>query len=207
MHRYESYKPSGAAWLGDIPSHWDTVPAKRLFREVSEKNHPTAQLLSVTQEQGVLPRDQLEQRVVMPTGQLQTFKLVRSDDFVISLRSFQGGIEYSYYRGLVSPAYTVLKPKKQINEEFYKQYFKSYEFIGRLATAVIGIRDGKQISYDDFCIVKIPYPTIEEQTAIAQVLKAADEEINLLKAKVEKLREQKRGLMQVLLTGRVRLKY
>ena len=86
MQRYESYKPSGAAWLGDIPSHWDTVPAKRLFREVSEKNHPTAELLSVTQEQGVLPRDQLEQRVVMPTGQLQTFKLVRSDDFVISCR-------------------------------------------------------------------------------------------------------------------------
>ncbi|TAD86937.1 MAG: restriction endonuclease subunit S, partial [Bacteroidetes bacterium] len=80
------------------------------------------------------------------------------------------------------------------------------EFIGRLATAVIGIRDGKQISYDDFCIVKIPNPSFEEQTAIAQVLEAADKEISLLKAKAEKLRERKKGLMQQLLTGKVRLK-
>ena len=125
---------------------------------------------------------------------------------MISLRSFQGGLEYSYYRGLVSPAYTVLKPKKPISEEFYKQYFKSYDFIGHLAIAVIGIRDGKQISYDDFCTVKIPYPTIEEQTAIAEVLQTAEKEIELRKAKAEKLKEQKKGLMQQLLTGRVRLK-
>jgi len=151
-------------------------------------------------------RTMLEVRVTMPTTGTEGFKLVDIGDFVISLRSFQGGLEYSYYRGLVSPAYTVLKPKKPINEQFYKQYFKSYEFIGRLATAVIGIRDGKQISYDDFCIVKIPCPSIEEQTAIAKVLQAADKEISLLKAKAEKLREQKKGLMQVLLTGKVRLK-
>jgi len=111
----------------------------------------------------------------------------------------------SYYRGIVSPAYIVLKPKVKIDEEFYKQYYKSYEFIGRLATAVIGIRDGKQVSYDDFCVVKIPYPRIDEQTAIAQVLQTADKEIQLLKAKTEKLREQKKGMMQVLLTGKKRL--
>ncbi|MDV7399775.1 hypothetical protein RZS08_50640, partial [Arthrospira platensis SPKY1] len=83
-----------------------------MFREVSEKNHPDAELLSVTQEFGVVPRHQLEQRVVMPTGQLQTFKLVREDDFVISLRSFQGGIEYSEFIGLVSPAYTILRKQR-----------------------------------------------------------------------------------------------
>ena len=65
---------------------------------------------------------------------------------------------------------------------------------------------GKQISYDDFCAVKIPYPSLEEQTAIAQVLQAADKEIQLLKTKTEKLREQKKGMMQVLLTGKKRLK-
>ncbi|MBK8848914.1 MAG: restriction endonuclease subunit S [Saprospiraceae bacterium] len=186
---------------------WKKLGAGEVFKSITIKGFADEELLSATQDRGMIPRTMLEGRVTMPTTGTEGFKLIEIGDFVISLRSFQGGIEYSYYRGLVSPAYTVLKPKKQINEEFYKQYFKSYEFIGRLATAVIGIRDGKQISYDDFCIVKIPYPTIEEQTAIAQVLKAADEEINLLKAKVEKLREQKRGLMQVLLTGRVRLKY
>ncbi|MFW5762011.1 MAG: restriction endonuclease subunit S, partial [Cyclobacteriaceae bacterium] len=91
------------------------------------------------------------------------------------------------------------------NDEFYKQYFKSYDFIGHLAIAVIGIRDGKQISYDDFCTVKIPYPSVDEQIAIAKVLQAADKEIELLKAKTDKLREQKKGMMQVLLTGKKRL--
>lgn len=148
----------------------------------------------------------LEGRVTMPDGTTAGYKLVESGNFVISLRSFQGGLEYSYYRGIVSPAYIVLKPKQKINDEFYKQYFKSYEFIGRLATAVIGIRDGKQISYDDFCIVKIPFPTYEKQTAIAQVLQTTDKEIQLLKTKLEKLKEQKKGLMQVLLTGRKRLR-
>lgn len=99
-----------------------------------------------------------------------------------------------------------MKPKKAINDEFYKHYYKSYEFIGRLATAVIGIRDGKQISYDDFCIVKIPFPSLEEQTAIAQVLQAAASEVQVLRSKLDKLKEQKKGLMQVLLTGKKRLK-
>lgn len=179
--------------------------AGEIFKSVTKKGFADEELLSATQDRGMIPRTMLEGRVTMPTTGTEGFKLVEVGDFVISLRSFQGGLEYSYYRGLVSPAYIVLKPKKTINEEFYKQYFKSYDFIGHLAIAVIGIRDGKQISYDDFCTVKIPYPSIEEQTAIAQVLQAADKEINLLKAKAEKLKEQKKGLMQVLLTGRKRL--
>jgi type I restriction enzyme S subunit len=147
----------------------------------------------------------LEGRVTMPNGTTSGYKLVEPGDFVISLRSFQGGIEYSYYRGIVSPAYTVIKPRLKINEEFYKQYYKSYDFIGHLSIAVIGIRDGKQISYDDFCTVDIPYPSFEEQTAIAQVLQSVDKDIQLLKTKTEKLREQKKGMMQILLTGKKRL--
>ncbi|MBK9680363.1 MAG: restriction endonuclease subunit S [Saprospiraceae bacterium] len=185
---------------------WKKLGAGEVFKSISKKGFGDEELLSATQDRGIIPRTMLEGRVTMPSTGTGGFKLVEIGDFVISLRSFQGGLEYSYYRGLVSPAYTVLKPKKPINQEFYKQYFKSYEFIGRLATAVIGIRDGKQISYDDFYIVKIPFPSNEEQTAIAQVLQAADKEISLLKAKAEKLREQKKGLMQVLLTGKVRLK-
>ena len=191
-------------WFG---GEWEKLGAGEIFKSITKKGFADEELLSATQDRGMIPRTMLEGRVTMPTSGTEGFKLVEIGDFIISLRSFQGGLEYSYYRGLVSPAYTVLKPKKPINDEFYKQYFKSYEFIGRLATAVIGIRDGKQISYDDFCIVKIPHPTIEEQTVIAQVLQAADKEINLLKAKAEKLREQKKGLMQVLLTGKIRLNY
>ena len=196
---------TGKKRLMGFEGEWKKVGAGEIFKSITKKGFADEELLSATQDRGMVPRTMLEGRVTMPTTGTEGFKLVDIGDFVISLRSFQGGLEYSYYRGLVSPAYTVLKPKKQINDEFYKQYFKSYEFIGRLATAVIGIRDGKQISYDDFCIVKIPNPTIPEQTAIAQVLQAVDREISLLKAKAEKLREQKKGLMQMLLTGKKRL--
>src|SRR5690606_11710191 len=106
-------------------------------------------------------------RVVMPDGSTQGYKLVVPGNFIISLRSFQGGLEYSSYRGLVSPAYTVLEPIQSIDDEFYKQYYKSYDFIGHLAVAVIGIRDGKQISYEDFSFLKLPYPSLEEQQKIA----------------------------------------
>ncbi|WP_343849395.1 restriction endonuclease subunit S [Algoriphagus jejuensis] len=197
---------TGKKRMKGLGGEWKKLGAGEIFKSITKKGFADEELLSATQDRGMIPRTMLEGRVTMPTTGTEGFKLVEIGDFVISLRSFQGGLEYSFYRGLVSPAYTVLKPTTDINEEFYKQYFKSYEFIGRLATAVIGIRDGKQISYDDFCIVKIPNPSIEEQTAIAHVLQAADKEISLLKAKAEKLREQKKGLMQVLLTGKVRLK-
>jgi len=198
---------TGKKRLKGFSGEWKKLGAGEIFRSITKKGFANEELLSATQDRGMIPRAMLEGRVTMPTTGTEGFKLVVVGDFVISLRSFQGGLEYSYYRGLVSPAYTVLKPKKLINEEFFKQYFKSYDFIGHLAIAVIGIRDGKQISYDDFCTVKIPYPSIEEQTAIAQVLQAADKEIQLLKTKAEKLMEQKKGMMQVLLTGRKRVKY
>ncbi len=185
---------------------WKKSGAGEVFESFTKKGFENEELLSATQDKGIIPRSMLEGRVTMPEGTTAGYKLVEPGDFVISLRSFQGGIEYSYYRGIVSPAYIVLKPKKKINDEFYKQYYKSYELIGRLASSVIGIRDGKQISYDDYCLVKIPYPSFEEQTKIVSILQIADKEIELLQNKLNYLKEQKKGLMQVLLTGKKRLK-
>jgi type I restriction enzyme, S subunit len=196
---------TGKKRLKGFNGEWKKLGAGEIFKSVSIKGSENEELLSATQDKGIIPRSMLEGRVTMPTNGTESYKLVEPGDFVVSLRSFQGGLEYSYYKGIVSPAYTILKPKKKIDNEFFKQYFKSNDFIGHLAIAVIGIRDGKQISYDDFCTVRIPYPSPEEQIAIAKVLQAADKEIQLLKAKSEKLREQKKGLMQVLLTGRKRL--
>jgi type I restriction enzyme S subunit len=148
----------------------------------------------------------LERRVVMPDGSTKGYKLVEPGNFIISLRSFQGGLEYSRHRGLVSPAYTVLEPIKKIDDEFYKQYYKSYNFVGHLAVAVIGIRDGKQVSYDDFSFLKLPYPKLKEQQAIAQILTTADQEIEALKQRLEHLKQEKKALMQQLLTGKKRVK-
>lgn len=185
---------------------WKWLKAAELFKTISQKNNSEDErLLAVTQDLGVLPRSMLERRVVMPDGSTKGYKLVVPGNFIISLRSFQGGLEYSGYRGLVSPAYTVLTPIKKIADEFYKQYYKSYDFIGHLAVAVIGIRDGKQISYEDFSFLRLPYPEIEEQQKIATVLSAADAEISTLEKKLACLKDEKKALMQQLLTGKRRV--
>ena len=196
---------TGKKRLKGFEGGWKRIKAGEIFKSISVKGNGSEVLLSATQEHGVIPRDQLEGRVTMPTGDTNSFKLVEVGDFVISLRSFQGGLEYSEHRGIVSPAYTVLKPIVEIDKSFYRYYFKSAEFIGHLAIAVIGIRDGKQISYEDFCFVKIPYPNIEEQKAISTVLLQADKEIEIQKQKLAAMQEQKKGLMQVLLTGKRRV--
>jgi len=196
---------TGKKRLKGFEGEWKRIKAGEIFKSISVKGNGSEVLLSATQEHGVIPRDQLEGRVTMPTGDTNSFKLVEVGDFVISLRSFQGGLEYSEHRGIVSPAYTVLKPIVEIDKTFYRYYFKSAEFIGHLAIAVIGIRDGKQISYDDFCFVKIPYPNVEEQKAISSILLQVDKEIEIQKQKLAAMQEQKRGLMQVLLTGKKRI--
>jgi type I restriction enzyme S subunit len=184
---------------------WKHFRSENIFESVTEKNCPDEELLSVTQDRGVIPRNMLEGRVMSPDGNTSSYKLIEKGDFAISLRSFQGGVEYSKYRGIISPAYTVLRNKLEIHSDFYRHFFKSYIFIEKyLRIAVIGIRDGKQISMPDFKSVKIPYPPIEDQKKIAIVLNTAQEEIGLLRDKLDLLKKQKRGLMQKLLTGQWR---
>lgn len=186
---------------------WPHLKAKKIFNSISEKNYPNEPLLSVTQDRGVIPRDMLEGRVMSPEGSTGTYKLIQQGDFVISLRSFQGGIEYSNYRGIISPAYTVLRRKIAIYDDFFRHFFKTGLFISKyLRIAVIGIRDGKQISIPDFMTIKIPCPPIEEQKRIASILNTARQEIDLHKKQLAALQKQKRGLMQKLLTGKIRLK-
>lgn len=193
--------------ISDQCKHWEHFQTEEIFESISEKNNWHEELLSVTQERGVVPRSMLEGRVMSPEGGTDTYKLIKKGDFAISLRSFQGGIEYSKYQGLISPAYTVLRPKLKIHDEFYRYFFKSHVFIEKyLNIAVIGIRDGKQISIPDFMTVKIPYPSFEQQRKSALVLNAARREIDLLKKQAEAYRKQKRGLMQKLLTGEWRVK-
>ena len=186
---------------------WPHVKPKKIFDTITEKNFPEEELLSVTQDRGVIPRSMLEGRVMSPDGTTASYKLIKQGDFVISLRSFQGGIEYSNFKGIISPAYTVLRPKIKLNSDFYRLFFKSHIFIEKyLHLAVIGIRDGKQISIPDFLSIKIPVPPPEEQKMIAETLSAAQREIDLLKQLADKYKTQKRGLMQKVLTGEWRVK-
>lgn len=196
---------TGKKRLKGFGGNWVKRSADEIFKSHSKKNNGEEPLLSVTQDRGALPRDMLEGRVTMPDSGTQGYKLVEPGNFIISLRSFQGGLEYSEYRGLVSPAYTVLKPVVPIDEQFYRYYFKSYDFIGHLAVAVIGIRDGKQISFDDFCVLRLPYPSLPEQKAIAEILNKSNIELKLHEQQLTNLQQQKKGLMQKLLSGEVRV--
>jgi len=193
-----------------LPSYWgewNFPKAKEIFQNVTDKNHKgDLMVLSATQDKGIMPRNEVDIDIKYDVSSLANYKKVCQGNFVISLRSFQGGIEYSAYTGLVSPAYTVLSSKKELCDEYYKQYFKSADFINRLNVAVYGIRDGKQISFEDFGQLRIPYPPINEQTAIAQVLSTADREISLLRQDIEQEKQKKKALMQLLLTGIVRVK-
>jgi type I restriction enzyme S subunit len=193
--------------IADKCDSWEHLRADKIFKSISEKQDDHEELLSVTQDRGVIPRTMLEGRVMSPESGTDTYKLIKVGDFAISLRSFQGGIEYSRYQGLISPAYTVLRPKLEIDDDFYRHFFKSYLFIEKyLSIAVIGIRDGKQISIPDFMTVKIPLPPIEEQKQIAAILTTARQEIDLLKKQADAYRRQKRGLMQRLLSGEWRVR-
>lgn len=181
------------------------VRASELFSNRSERNTDGLPILSVTQDQGVVLRSTLERRISHDEQTNGSYKVVRKGDFVISLRSFQGGLEYSEIDGAVSPAYHIIRPCQRLDLAFFKHYFKSADFVGRLATAVIGIRDGKQISFTDFGFIKLPFPPIEDQKRIGLLLDTADQQLTLLRTQRTALDQQKRGLMQRLLTGRLRV--
>ena len=192
--------------LPGFDGEWMYVRANQIFRNVTDKKHNgTLEVLSATQDRGIIPRSLVDIDIKYAVESLTGYKKVAKGNFVISLRSFQGGIEYSEYSGIVSPAYTVLSSIYPIEDNYYKQFFKSTDYINRLNIAVYGIRDGKQISYNDFGRIRIPYPPLDEQKAIAAVLETADKEIEILKRNIEQEKQKKKALMQLLLTGIVRV--
>ncbi|MCB0535338.1 MAG: restriction endonuclease subunit S [Saprospiraceae bacterium] len=203
VERYPAYKDSGVEWLGEVPEHWEYIRMKHLFRDFSEKNRPGAELLSVTQNQGVVPRTWVENRMVMPSGNLGSFKFIAKGDFAISLRSFEGGLEYCYHDGIISPAYTVLKAKKKFDSQYYKYLFKSFSFISELQTSVVGIREGKNISYNELSYSFLPVPPLSEQTRIANFLDRKTAQIDQAIAQKERLIELLKERRQILIQNAV----
>lgn len=183
--------------VGIVPEEWEVIKAKKVFRNRSDKKHDgTLEVLSVTQDRGVIPRSQVDINIKYDKESTSSYKRVYIGDFVISLRSFQGGIEYSEYNGIVSPAYTVIEAFTPICDHYYRAYFKSPTYIQRLNTAVYGIRDGKNISYEDFSQIYIPSPPLPEQQKIAEILTAQDAVIALMQKQIELLQKQKKAFLQ-----------
>lgn len=193
--KYESYKDSRIAWLGEIPSHWELKRKKYLFSERVQKGFPDEPLLAATQSQGVVRKTDYDSRTVEATKDFHLLKLVKQGDFVISLRSFEGGIEFAHYQGIISPAYTVLVPLPEVESCFYRYFLKSPQFIQSLKLFVTGIREGQNIDYTKLSRAFLPCPPAEEAKRIANFLDQKTAEIDEAIAKkqclIELLKEQK----------------
>lgn len=176
---------------------WTYLNGDKLFEPVSNKNHNSElPILAITQEYGAIPRDKIDYKVFVSEQSVESYKVVEIGDFIISLRSFQGGIEYSNYLGLCSPAYVILRKKIDIEDHFYRHYFKSDVFVKDLNRNIEGIRDGKMVSYNQFSEILIPKPYSNEQQKIASCLSSLDDLIDAERQKLEALKAHKKGLMQ-----------
>lgn len=179
---------------------WSQELGSALFDSISNKKHKSdLPILAITQEHGAIPRDKIDYRVSVTEKSIESYKVVEVGDFIISLRSFQGGIEYSTYKGLCSPAYIILRGKRNDRKDFFRYYFKTSGFIEDLNHDIEGIRDGKMVSYEQFSKIIIPLPKSKiEQQKIADCLSSLDELIEAQDKKLEALQRHKKGLMQEL---------
>lgn len=182
---------------GLYPSSWTEISIEDLFEPISDKNHPDETVLTIIQGQGTAPRDSIERRISYDKSSVKTYKLTDIGDFILHLRSFEGGLEKTNQKGIVSPAYTVLRPKLVVETGFYYAYFRSYWFINnKLRDSVEGIRDGKSINMISFWKIKIPLPSLEEQQRISHIFELLDEKIQNSESHLIILQALKRTLLK-----------
>jgi len=174
--------------------------AEELFKNITDKNHPIETVLTIIQGKGTLPREQAGRNIHYDDASLSNYKKVEQGDYIIHLRSFEGGLEMANEDGIVSPAYTILRCKKPHSSLFYEAYFHTDEFINHvLSKSVEGIRDGKQISYEAFKWLGLPYCNVSEQEKIAQLFYTLNRRIEKQQQMVDALKKYKRGLISEIL--------
>ena len=200
-------------WYGQIPSEWKELKGKYVFKQRNDRgNNVCLQLLSPTQKYGVIPQDKYEELTGMNAVKLNDstnyalLKTIHKGDYCISLRSFQGGFEYSEYEGVVSPAYQVFYPIITIADGYYKYLFKEKGFIDVMNSYTMSLRDGKNIAFDDFGGTFIPVPPLDEQQEIADYLDNKCAEIEQIiadkKTQIETLDGYKKSLIYEYVTGK-----
>lgn len=203
-------KESGIEWIRSIPVEWEVVPAKRLFRNSDERKHPDDEQLTASQKYGVISQQQYmekeDTRIVLASQGIENWKHVEPYDFIISLRSFQGGLEMSEVSGCITWHYIVLKPLRPIHSFYFKWLFKSELYIKALQRTCNFIRDGQDIRYSNFVQVPLFIPPLEEQKEIADFLNIQCAEIDApIKKKVQFLAEleaYKKSLIYEYVTGK-----
>ena len=150
---------------------------RQLFEVVNERNKQMeySNILSASQEKGMVNRDDLNLEIQFERSNVNTYKIVRAGDYVIHLRSFQGGFAFSDKLGVCSPAYTILRPNNLLEYGYLSYYFTSHRFIKSLIIVTYGIRDGRSINVEEWLNMKIAIPSKEQQLHILKVLKSIDD--------------------------------
>ena len=206
-------KDSGVEWIGMIPNSWELEKGKYVFIQKNERGNTIClQLLSPTQKYGVIPQDKYEELSGMKAVKLNEkvdlseLKTVHKGAFCISLRSFQGGFEYSDYEGVVSPAYQIFYPTRNICDDYYRYLFKTQGFIQEMNSFTMSLRDGKNIAFEDFGNSLIPVPPLSIQNDIATFLNTKCSEIDSIIADKQKqldvLAEYRKSLIYEYVTGK-----
>lgn len=203
-------KNSGVEWIGEIPENWEVTRSKNIFTQRSSRGNDVEEQLAATQQHGMYPQKLLEGVVqVKEDTDLQQFKTVHKNDYVISLRSFQGGFEMSDYEGVCSPAYQVFYNTIPISYRYYKYLFKSDGFISKMNSLTVGIREGKNIQYKDFSNSPIIIPPKSTQQRIASYLdkkcSKIEETIQNQQQVIEKLKAYKQSLITEAVTGKIKI--
>lgn len=204
-------KDSGVTWLRSIPSHWQVMQSRRLFRVRKERALGVDIQLTASQKYGVIPQQDFMElegsKVTQVILNPEILKHVDAGDFVISMRSFQGGIEFSPYSGCVSSAYVPLIPGAHIDAGYFKYVFKSKTYIQALQSTSNLVRDGQALRFENFSMVPLPLVPVDEQRAIADYLDARCNQIDALMAKadqvIDTLREYRSALITDAVTGKI----
>lgn len=202
MQAYNKYKNSNVDWLGQVPEHWEVENSKWLFALRNEKARQDDEMLTASQKYGMISQKEFmeleNQNVMQVIKNADILKHIEAGDFVISMRSFQGGLEYSSLSGSVSSAYVALVPNEKVVHEFYKYLFKSPLFIQTLQSTSNLVRDGQALRYNNFIQIRLPLPPIDEQEYLAKFLKKEIARIDALiieKQNFITLLEEKRKAM------------
>ena len=204
-------KDSGVAWLGEIPEHWGVSKSQWLFSLRKEKARPDDEQLTASQHFGIVyQKDYMAQgsRVVQVVLGNDILKHVEPGDFVISMRSFQGGIEWSNLRGKISSAYVMLIPQKQyVYSPYFRWLLKSHNYILALQSTSNLVRYGQALRYDNFRMVDLPLVPLDEQRAIADYLNKKIAKLDSIIAdvteQIEKLKEYRQSVISEVVTGKV----
>ena len=175
---------------------WEQRKFGEVFQEYSEKNHPELPALTIIQGGGTVLREESDRNLQYNKSSLSGYKMVCENDFIVHLRSFEGGLEKSNHKGLISPAYHTFHGDN-VDSRFYYPYFRSYEFIKhKLVPHVYGIRDGRSIDIDGMKTIEIPYTSYEEQKKIGDYIQSLDHLITLHQRKCEQTKKLKKYMLQ-----------